>query len=169
MEKNKEQIIRNDLNDLLDNNETLEYVMYGQLAPQMKRIVLIFALWLILIMLVLFTILPIGIYLIPVILILSLVSYLFFYETVYLGKFGKHIYIHTFDKWKIKSKKEKILLRNAFVVKDRTSDFHLTILVNIDGNNQYLIFKRNSDYKGYPNQSTNIKKLILDIEKKHKK
>lgn len=169
MEKNKEQIIRNDLNDLLDNNETLEYVMYGQLAPQMKRIMLIFALWLILIMLVLFTILPIGIYLIPVILILSLVSYLFFYETVYLGKFGKHIYIHTFDKWKIKSKKEKILLRNAFVVKDRTSDFHLTIFVNIDGNNQYLIFKRNSDYKGYPNQSTNIKKLILDIEKKHKK
>lgn len=169
MEKNKEQIIRNDLNDLLDNNETLEYVMYGQLAPQMKRIMLIFALWLILIMLVLFTILPIGIYLIPIILILSLVSYLFFYETVYLGKFGKHIYIHTFDKWKIKSKKEKILLRNAFVVKDRTSDFHLTILVNIDGNNQYLIFKRNSDYKGYPNQSTNIKKLILDIEKKHKK
>lgn len=169
MAKNKEQVIKEDLQDLVVNNETLEYVLYGKLAPQTKRILIIFCMWIVFAILLLFKILPIDFYLIGVIIVLLIISYLLFYKTVYLGKFGKHIYIHEFSAFNIGSKKDEILLKNVEVVKDRTSDFHLTIKLVLDTHVQFVIFRRSSDSKGYPNQTTNMKKLMIDINKKHKK
>lgn len=168
MTKNNEQKIRNDLKDLLENDE-LEYVLYGQLAPQTKRIIIIFALWCIPVVLILFNILPIGLYLLGLAFLLLIISYLFFYQLVYLGKFGKYFYIYEFDRLHISSHKDKVLIKSTEIVDDRTSELHLTLQLIFNEQVQFIIFKRDSTNKGYPNQSTNIKKLKLDINKKHKK
>lgn len=167
--KNKELKIKNDLQDLLTNNEELEYVLYGKLAPQTKRILIIFCVWIIFMLTLLFKIIPIDYYLIVLITVLFIISYVLFYQSVYLGKFGKHLYIHEFGVFNLNSKKDKVLVRNAEVIEDRTSDFHLTIKLILNHQEQFIIFRNNSVNKGYPNQTTNIKKLIADINKKHKK
>ncbi|MDD3049427.1 MAG: hypothetical protein PHQ89_05630 [Bacilli bacterium] len=169
MAKNNEQKIKDDLNDLLGRNEAFEYVLYGKLAPKTKRIIIIFGVWLLLVCLLLFNVLTIDIYLLPVVLVLFILSGLAFYNTVYLAKFGKHVYIHEFDRLKLKNQKEKLIIKNIDVVEDRTSDFHLTILAKFNNQEHFIIFKRNSENKGYPNQATNMKQLILNIKKKHKK
>lgn len=169
MVKNKEQKIKDDLKDLLTGNEEFEYVLYGKLAPQTKRILILFGIWLVVAFFVIVNILPFGWYLLGVILLLFIITYLFFYDTVYLAKFGKNVYIHVFSTFRLKNKQDKILLKNLTVVEDRSSEFHLTIQLRLEGIHQFVIFRRKSDEKGYPNQTTNMKKLKLDINKKHKK
>lgn len=169
MVKNREQKIKNDLNDLLTGNEEFEYVLYGKLAPQTKRIFILFGIWVIVAFFVIANILSFGWYLLGVILLLFIMTYLFFYDTVYLAKFGKNVYIHVFSIFHLKNIKDKILLKNINVVEERSSEFHLTIQLMLNGNQQFVIFRRKSDEKGYPNQTTNMKKLKLDINKKHKK
>lgn len=167
--KNKEQVIEDDLKALLTGNEEFDYVLYGKLAPQTKRILILFGIWIAVAFLVMVKLLPFGWYLLGVILLLFLITYIFFYDTVYLAKFGKNVYIHVFSVFHLKDIKDKILLKNLNVVEDRSSEFHLTIQLMLEGNNQFIIFRRKSDEKGYPNQTTNMKKLKLDINKKHKK
>lgn len=167
--KNKEQVIEDDLKALLTGNEEFDYVLYGKLAPQTKRILILFGIWIAVAFLVMVKLLPFGWYLLGVILLLFLITYMFFYDTVYLAKFGKNVYIHVFSVFHLKDIKDKILLKNLNVVEDRSSEFHLTIQLMLEGNNQFIIFRRKSDEKGYPNQTTNMKKLKLDINKKHKK
>lgn len=167
--KNKEQVIEDDLKALLTGNEEFDYVLYGKLAPQTKRILILFGIWIAVAFLVMVKLLPFGWYLLGVILLLFLITYMFFYDTVYLAKFGKNVYIHVFSVFHLKNMKDKILLKNLNVVEDRSSEFHLTIQLMLEGNNQFIIFRRKSDEKGYPNQTTNMKKLKLDINKKHKK
>lgn len=167
--KNKEQVIKEDLKALLTGNEEFEYVLYGKLAPQTKRIFILFGIWIVVAFLVIVKLLPFGWYLLGVVLLLFLITYMFFYDTVYLAKFGKNVYIHVFSIFHLKNIKDKILLKNLSVVEDRSSEFHLTIQLMLEGNNQFIIFRRKSDEKGYPNQTTNMKKLKLDINKKHKK
>lgn len=167
--KNKEQVIEDDLKALLTGNEEFDYVLYGKLAPQTKRILILFGIWIAVAFLVMVKLLPFGWYLLGVILLLFLITYMFFYDTVYLAKFGKNVYIHVFSVFHLKNIKDKILLKNLNVVEDRSSEFHLTIQLMLEGNNQFIIFRRKSDEKGYPNQTTNMKKLKLDINKKHKK
>lgn len=167
--KNKEQVIEDDLKALLTGNEEFDYVLYGKLAPQTKRILILFGIWIAVAFLVMVKLLPFGWYLLGVILLLFLITYIFFYDTVYLAKFGKNVYIHVFSVFHLKNLKDKILLKNLNVVEDRSSEFHLTIQLMLEGNNQFIIFRRKSDEKGYPNQTTNMKKLKLDINKKHKK
>lgn len=167
--KNKEQVIEDDLKALLTGNEEFDYVLYGKLAPQTKRILILFGIWIAVAFLVMVKLLPFGWYLLGVILLLFLITYMFFYDTVYLAKFGKNVYIHVFSVFHLKNLKDKILLKNLNVVEDRSSEFHLTIQLMLEGNNQFIIFRRKSDEKGYPNQTTNMKKLKLDINKKHKK
>lgn len=167
--KNKEQVIEDDLKALLTGNEEFDYVLYGKLAPQTKRILILFGIWIAVAFLVMVKLLPFGWYLLGIILLLFLITYMFFYDTVYLAKFGKNVYIHVFSVFHLKDIKDKILLKNLNVVEDRSSEFHLTIQLMLEGNNQFIIFRRKSDEKGYPNQTTNMKKLKLDINKKHKK
>lgn len=167
--KNKEQVIEDDLKALLTGNEEFDYVLYGKLAPQTKSILILFGIWIAVAFLVMVKLLPFGWYLLGVILLLFLITYMFFYDTVYLAKFGKNVYIHVFSVFHLKNLKDKILLKNLNVVEDRSSEFHLTIQLMLEGNNQFIIFRRKSDEKGYPNQTTNMKKLKLDINKKHKK
>lgn len=167
--KNKEQVIKDDLKGLLTGNEEFEYVLYGKLAPQTKRILTLFGIWIVVAFFIIVRLLPFGWYLLGIVFLLFLITYLFFYDTVYLAKFGKNVYIHIFSVFHLKNKQDKILLRNLNVVEERSSDFHLTIQLMIEGKQQFVIFRRKSDEKGFPNQTTNMKKLKLDINKKHKK
>lgn len=167
--KNKEQVIKDDLKDLLTGDEEFEYVLYGKLAPQTKRILTLFGIWIVVAFFIIVRLLPFGWYLLGIVFLLFLITYLFFYDTVYLAKFGKNVYIHIFSVFHLKNKQDKILLRNLNVVEERSSDFHLTIQLMIEGKQQFVIFRRKSDEKGFPNQTTNMKKLKFDINKKHKK
>ncbi len=168
MAKNLEQVIIDDLKDMLKENETFEYVLLGKQAPNTKRLGFIFGGWTLLLLLFLLDFLSFSWLSILLVGIGVIATVSMFYETVYIGKLGKKLYMHRFDGLKIRNQKETTLLRDVSIVYDRTSDFHLTIAVNFNQIGEFVILRRSYESKGLLRQSTNMRQLMVDIAKKQK-
>ena len=169
MAKDLEITIKEDLNEMLNENEEMEYILYGKVSPSTKRLGIIFFSWTFMLMLFLLNVLSFTWVSILIVGIGIILTQSFFFETIYVGKFGKRLYMHRFDGLKIRNKKDSTLLKDVLICYDRTSDFHLTISVSFEDKGEFVIFRRSSEKKGLIRQSTNMKQLMVDINKKHKK
>ncbi|NBK97821.1 MAG: hypothetical protein EOM50_07345 [Erysipelotrichia bacterium] len=169
MTNNNEQKISDDLMYMNEQKIPFEYVLYGNLAPQTKRIVILASMWIVFGLVFILQVLPFAFPTFLLGLLLLLITYLFFYDKVYVAKLGKYLYIHSFDKLKFTHKRKKVMLKSVVFIQQRSSDFHLTLQTPLAQKQYFIIFKRSYEKKGYPNQATNMKKIVLDINKKHKK
>lgn len=169
MAKNLEQVIVDDLKDMLNEGETFEYVLLGKVAPDTKRLGFLFGGWTFLFLLFYMEFIAFNWGALLIILIALVLTVNFFYETVYLAKHGKRLYMHRFDPFKFHSQKDSTLFRDISIVPDRCSDFHTTIAVNFEGVGKFVILRRSYESKGVWKQSTNMLKLTADITKKNKR
>lgn len=169
MAKDIENKMNEKLNPLLNKGEELEYVIYGEIAPTTKKIIFS-AVVIIIAVISIFSLLDVHwAWQTVVMLVIILIAIELFYKDVYIGKFGKRLFLCQINAFGKEELKQEIPLKHIRYMDDRSDDTHITIQLDFDGQKDFIIIRKKPRKKGLIRQSINMDRLEEDIFKKQKK
>lgn len=169
MAKDIEKKMVDKLTPLLNKNEELEYVIYGEIAPTTKKIA-ISALLIIIAVIAIFSLLDVHwAWQSIVMLVIILIAIELFYKDVYIGKFGKRLFLCQLNAFGKEELKQEVPLKHIHYIDDRSDDTHITIQLDFDGQKDFIIIRKKPRKKGLLRQSVNMELLEEDIFKKQKR
>lgn len=169
MAKNTEEKMIEKLTPLLNKGEELEYVLYGEIAPSTKKIAFT-AVIIIIAVLGVFNFLNIHwAWQTVVMLVVILIAIELFYKDVYIGKFGKRLFLCELNALGKEQMKEEVPIKCVDYIDNRSDDTHITIQLNFDGQKDFIVIRQKPRKKGLIRQSVNITLLEEDIFKKQRK
>lgn len=155
------------LEEALGKDKKIEYYVYGTIAPTFKKMLLSFLLSIVMLVALLFV--PIHfIWKIVILLVYVILLVRFYTMGVYIGKYGKRMYLYEMDFFGRKKDCNEILLKFVNVDTARSDlNSHVMLMFEIDDEVKYIMVKKEGS-KLPIRQSVNFTALITDIVKRHK-
>ena len=92
-----------------------------------------------------------------------------FYKDVYIGKFGKRLFLCQLNALGKEELKQEVPIKCVEYIEDRSDSTHITIRLNFDGQKDFIVIRQKPRKKGLLRQRVNIDRLEEDIFKKQKK
>lgn len=151
----------------LKGKEQLEYLVYGSVAPTAKKMIFSFIATIVLIAVLIFIPINSWIKLMIFIIYVALVVRMYL-SGVYIGKFGKRMYVYELNYFGKRKDCNDVLLKFVNLDGDRSNlDSHVMLVFKIDEDLKYIMVKKEGSRLPV-SQSVNFMRLVSDISKRHR-